>query len=293
MKILILGSNGQLGRELIRASWQDGTVVIPHDRSVTEISSAGAVSGALDGVRPDLVVNAAAFTAVDKAESEVEAAFAVNAEGPGHLAKACVLRDIPLVHISTDYVFDGNKDVAYVEDDPVGPMNVYGRSKCDGEERVRAMAERHVILRTSWVYSAFGNNFVKTMLRLGVERSALRVVADQVGAPTAAADLANCIVQMAPSVVSGDAIYGTYHVANSGETSWFGLAQTIFTDFAQRNGKKVEVSPITTSDYAVAARRPASSRLNTDKLERNFGIRLRCWEDALRDVLDELHMGKP
>jgi dTDP-4-dehydrorhamnose reductase len=288
MKILILGSNGQLGRELQRAAWPQPAVLLPYDLDRVDIAVPGAAAALIDEHRPDLAVNAAAYTAVDKAESEPDAAFAANARAPGYLAQACAPRAIPLVHISTDYVFDGTKEAPYVESDSTGPLSVYGRSKRDGEAAVRDSLPRHLILRTSWVYSVFGGNFVKTMLRLGAERSQLRVVADQTGAPTAACDLAGWIAQMAPAAVSGRAPYGTYHACNGGETSWCGFAEAIFADVKQRTGRSVAVTPIATAEYPTPARRPINSRLDCSLLQQEFGIVPRPWQEALQDVLDEL-----
>jgi dTDP-4-dehydrorhamnose reductase len=288
MKVLILGSEGQLGRELRRASWPEATLLLPYDIDRVDIGQAGAAAALIEKERPALVVNAAAYTAVDRAETEPDAAFAANARGPRYLAQVCAAQAIPLIHISTDYVFDGTKDGAYVESDLTAPLGVYGRSKRDGEVAVRETLGRHLILRTSWVYSVFGGNFVKTMLRLGGERSELRIVADQVGAPTAARDLADWIVRIAPAAMSGDAAFGTYHACNDGATSWCGFAEAIFADLQQRTGRSVAVIPIATADYPTPARRPANSRLDCGLLRRNFGIVPRPWQAALQDVLDEL-----
>lgn len=289
MKVLLLGSHGQLGRELQRAQWREMPELLPYDLDQVDIAAPGAAAALIAHNRPDILVNAAAYTAVDKAESEPQAAFAANARGPEFLARACAMHDIPLVHVSTDYVFDGTKQRPYVENDPYAPLSIYGRSKRDGEIAVRSTLPQHLILRTSWVYSKFGNNFVKTMLRLGGERSELRVVADQTGAPTAAGDLAACIAQMAPSAAAGSGPYGTYHVCNAGETNWYGFAEAIFADMKRRTGRSIAVTPIATADYPTPARRPASSRLDCSLLKQDFGIALRPWQRALQDVLDELH----
>jgi dTDP-4-dehydrorhamnose reductase len=289
MKVLVLGSYGQLGRELARQAWPSGTEIIGRDRDTDDVSQPGIADKLLDACTPAIVVNAAAYTAVDRAESERDEAYAGNVRAPQFLAEACARHDTPLIHVSTDYVFDGTKNTPYVESDPTAPVSVYGRTKCEGEEAVRAALDKHLILRTAWLYSAFGNNFAKTMLRLGAERPELRVVSDQHGSPTSASDLAGCIAKLVPSAVDGTARYGTYHVTNAGATTWHGFAQAIFDDLYRRTGKRVALSAIATSEYPTPARRPASSRLDCGLLARNFGLTMRPWQAALGDVLDELH----
>ena len=200
MKILVLGTSGQVGHALMRASWPANAAVAGLARPAVDMADPGSLDRVMAEHAPDLVVNATAYTAVDKAESERDTAFAINRDGPAHLAAACAARGAALIHISTDYVFDGSKPAPYVEDDPVAPVNAYGASKEAGEAAVRSLAPRHVILRTSWVYAAHGANFVKTMLRLGRERPELGVVADQIGAPTAADDIASAIVRIAERI---------------------------------------------------------------------------------------------
>jgi dTDP-4-dehydrorhamnose reductase len=290
--VLVIGSYGQLGRELARQAWPDGTELVGFDRDTFDVSIPGVATAALDQFAPDLVVNAAAYTAVDRAETEIDAAVAGNVRAPQYVAAACAARGTALVHVSTDYVFDGTQQRPYVETDPTAPVNVYGRTKHDGEEAIRGVWANHLILRTAWLYSAFGNNFVKTMLRLAGERPEVRVINDQFGAPTSAADLARCIIAMAPRAVAGTAAFGTYHVTNSGCTSWHGFAAEIFADLRKRTGKAVKLVGIDTSQYPTPARRPAFSRLDCGKLERNFGIVMRPWQAALADVLDEMHSGK-
>ncbi|MGQ3031182.1 MAG: dTDP-4-dehydrorhamnose reductase, partial [Ferrovibrionaceae bacterium] len=236
-------------------------------------------------MKPGVVVNAAAYTAVDKAESDADQAFLVNRDGPAALARAAAAVGAPLIHVSTDYVFDGTKDGAYTEDDPVAPVSVYGRSKEAGERAVREAAERHVILRTAWVYSPFGNNFVKTMLRLGAEREELRVVADQRGCPTAAADIAAAIVRLA----GADHGWGTYHYSGAGPTTWHGFAEAIFAGAAARGAKvPARVTAIGTADYPTPAVRPANSVLDCSRIDRVHGIVARNWREALEDCLDAL-----
>jgi dTDP-4-dehydrorhamnose reductase len=290
--VLIAGSRGQLGLELSRARWPENWKIAGIDLDDVDIADAASVSRAFAEHRPSVVINAAAYTAVDRAESEPERAFAVNQGGARNLAEACAVDDIPLIHVSTDYVFDGTKPEPYVESDATAPLGVYGRSKLEGEIAVRTALDRHLILRTSWLYSAFGNNFVKTMLRLS-ERGEVRVVADQVGTPTSAVDLATVIVRLTSAALSGNATWSTYHAANSGWTSWHGFAQRIFDDLRRRSGREVELKAITTADYPTPASRPANSRLDCSLLQRSFGIAMRHWEEALEDVLDELAEAGP
>ena len=226
MKVLVLGTSGQVGDALMRASWLAGTTLAGLARPALDMADPASIDRAMAENAPDLVVNATAYTAVDKAESDRDAAFAVNRDGPARLAALCAARGVPLIHISTDYVFDGTKPAPYAENDPVDPVNVYGASKEAGEAAVRAALPRHVILRTSWVYAAHGANFVKTMLRLGRERPELGVVADQTGAPTAAADIAAAIVAIAGRIEAArsenrldDVPWGTYHLTGAGETT--------------------------------------------------------------------------
>src|SRR3954452_18110890 len=220
MKLLVLGAAGQVGRELCRLAWPAGTAIASMDRAEIDIADRDAAFGSVARERPEIVINAAAYTAVDRAESEPVAAWAANCTGPANLAAACRAAAIPLIHLSTDYVFDGRKAGPYREDDPVNPLGVYGKSKEAGDRAIRAALPEHVILRTAWVYSAHGQNFVKTMLRLADERPVLRVVADQTGSPTSAADIAAAIARIAIHVMAGDAVrdtdpWGTYHFAGA------------------------------------------------------------------------------
>lgn len=295
MKILVLGSNGQLGFELMRAGWAPGTEVAGLPYPEFDVTRPGDVEAAVAAHAPDLVVNATAHTAVDKAESEADLAFIINRDGPAAMASACAARGLPLIHVSTDYVFDGTKPTPYVEEDPIAPIGVYGASKAAGEAAVRTGTVRHVILRTSWVYSAYGNNFVKTMLRFGRERDEMRVVADQTGGPTAAADLAAAIVTIANRIAAGegDALWGTYHLTGGGVTTWHGFAERIFQRLEERTGKRPRLVAIATADYPTPARRPANSRLDCTKARERLGVACPPWEESLDRVLDELFTNPP
>ena len=297
MKLIVTGANGQVGYELVRRADADGHDVIALDRSTLDIRNPRAVQRALSVEDLDVVINAAAYTAVDKAEDEPEAAFATNCEGAGNLAMACAHRGIPLLHISTDYVFDGSQASAYKEDDLAAPMNVYGQSKWQGEEAVRRLLGEHIILRVSWIFGHHGQNFVKTMLRLASEREVLRVVSDQRGCPTYAGDIAEVLLELSARVahrrISGaamrDSEWGTYHYGGAPETTWYEFARTI-VEIARDLGPLTvrEVVPIATSDFPTAARRPANTVLDCVRIEERLGIRPRPWRDGLQSVLREL-----
>jgi dTDP-4-dehydrorhamnose reductase len=303
MKLLVLGAGGQVGRELCRLAWPAGYRLAAFDRDGVDITEREPVFAAVARERPDVVVNAAAYTAVDRAESEPERAWAGNCAGPANLAAACSDAGIPLIHISTDYVFDGGKAGPYREDDPVSPLGVYGASKEAGDRAVREAQRRHVILRTAWVYSAHGHNFVKTMLRLAVglqptglsrgERPVLRVVADQQGSPTGAADIAAAIATVVQRIADGNTSWGTYHFTGAGAVTWHGFAEAIFELAAQRNafggGPPPRVDAITTADYPTPARRPANSVLDCTRIGEAFGIVPRPWRAALAEVIAELY----
>ena len=243
--------------------------------------------------RPSLVVNAASYTKVDLAEKEIEAARQGNEVGPAVLGAACAAAGIPLVHISTDYVFDGTKPSAYVEDDPIAPVNSYGASKAGGERAVRETTPQHVILRSSWIYGEFGNNFLKTMLRLAAERDELRVVADQRGCPTSTPDLANAILTIAPRLTGGDAVWGTYHFTSDGVTTWHGFASRIVAAQAPLTGKSPRVTAITTAEFPTPARRPANSELDCSRFARVFGFRGRPWQQETDTIVRALLAAKP
>jgi dTDP-4-dehydrorhamnose reductase len=289
--VLVFGATGQIGRELVGQAWPDGIRAVGADRGTADIADRTAVGHAFARMRPDLVVNAAAYTAVDGAEQEPARAFAVNRDGAAHLAEACAAQSVPLIHLSTDYVFDGAKAGAYAEDDPVAPLGVYGASKLAGEAAIQARLERHVILRTAWVFGVHGHNFVKTMLRLGAERSALRIVADQHGCPTEAADIARAIARIAAALLRpGDPAprFGTFHYAGAPATTWHGFAEAIFRRAAAHGRPVPTLTAIATADYPTPARRPANSMLATDKLERTYAIAPCDWPVALDRVLAAL-----
>ncbi|MBI3512999.1 MAG: dTDP-4-dehydrorhamnose reductase [Proteobacteria bacterium] len=288
--ILVFGATGQIGRELIAQSWPDGLRVIGADRASADITDRGAVGRALARMRPLLAVNAAAFTAVDQAEVDTARAWAVNRDGAANLAEACAAQGVPLIHLSTDYVFDGAKAGPYTEDDPVAPLGVYGASKAAGEAAIRTRLARHVILRTAWVFGVHGTNFVKTMLRLGAERPALRIVADQHGCPTEAADIARAVATIAGAVLRAPAAapFGTFHYAGAPPTTWHGFAEAIFQRAAARGSKSPTLTAITTAEYPTPARRPANSMLDGAKLQRAYGVAPCDWPRALDRVLDRL-----
>jgi dTDP-4-dehydrorhamnose reductase len=236
-----------------------------------------------------VIINAAGYTSVDKAESEIEAAWRLNALVPALVAAETARRGIPLVHISTDYVFDGTADRPYVESDPVAPLGAYGVSKEAGERAIRTGNPRHVIARTAWLVSPHGNNFVKTMLRLAGDRDRLRVVSDQRGCPTSASDLACVLASIALRVARDlDAPWGTYHAVNAGEATWYEFAREIMTQAAERGARAVPVEAISTADYPTPAKRPRNSRLSIDKLNRDYGLSMRRWQLALPEIIDQL-----
>jgi dTDP-4-dehydrorhamnose reductase len=276
--ILVFG-NGQLGQELTRMGASRQAPLVTLSRAQADITDRTAIAEALQQHAPDLVVNAAAYTKVDLAETEVEAARQGNELGPAIIAEACAAAGVPLLHISTDYVFDGRKLDAYVEGDPVAPTGVYGRSKAAGERAVRAVAAQHLILRTSWVYGEFGHNFLKTMLRLATTREELRVVADQRGCPTSTRDLADAILRIAPRLIERDEVWGTYHFAGSGVTTWHGFASRIVAAQAPITGAKPRVTAITSAEFPTPARRPANSELDCRLFARTFGFTGRPWTE--------------
>ncbi len=287
MKILVAGSSGQVGIELMRQGAAKHEMIgMTHE--TLDITDSAKVMATVMAEMPDMVVNAAAYTAVDDAESETEACFAVNSDGPKNLAQACSLADIPLIHISTDYVFDGTKSGSYIESDRVSPVGVYGKSKAEGEENVCEGCTEHIILRTSWVFSAHGNNFVKTMLRLGAEREELGIVADQYGCPSSAAELARAIYNVLDTDLDGK--WGVYHFCQPEPTTWFAFAKAVF-DTATKQGIELKVNSvnsITTEDYPTPAKRPANSVMDCSRFSQAFGFDIKPWSESLQEVIKEL-----
>jgi dTDP-4-dehydrorhamnose reductase len=290
MRILLTGANGQVGWELSNRGGQQGFEILALDRSDLDITDSVSVSKEVSRSGVSLVINAAGYTAVDEAESEPELAFAANRDGPAYLASACGKVGIPLVHLSTDFVFDGGKQGSYLVTDPVSPLGVYGKSKAAGEAAVREHLPEHVILRTSWVYGVHGHNFVKTMLRLGREREVVQVVTDQYGCPTYAADLAETILRIAARFLEGGQVHwGTYHYCGKGVTTWNGFAEAIFALANQYTSLKVKrIEPISTAEYPTPAKRPANSVLDCSLVEKEFGIRSRPWSESLARMIKEM-----
>jgi dTDP-4-dehydrorhamnose reductase len=287
MKVLVTGAHGQVGWELSRGGARKGFDILALDRATLDITDQSAVNRQVSGSSASLVVNAAAYTAVDQAESEPGLAFAANRDGPAHLASACAKAGIPLIHISTDYVFDGYKKGPYVEADPVSPVGVYGESKTAGEEEVRSRLPNHIIIRTSWLYGVQGKNFVKTMLRLGRERDLIQVVEDQYGSPTYAADLAEAIMRIAAQIRENRQIaWGTYHYCGKGVTSWYGLAKEILSMAKQYTSLRVKtIEAISTAEYPTAAKRPLNSALDCSLVEKTFDIHPKPWRESLAQMI--------
>ena len=286
--ILVFGGNGQLGQELARKAVEHSAALTALLRSEADIANADQVDAAMRRYKPGIVVNAAAYTAVDQAEDEYDIALRANAQGPAILAAACQSADIPLIHISTDYVFDGKKNGAYRETDAIAPIGAYGRSKAEGETAVRDGMPKHLIIRTSWVYSEFGKNFLKTILRLAKERDELRVVADQHGSPTSTAALASAILSIAPQLRNENTRWGTYHLSGTGVTSWHGFAEWIVAVQARHTNRKPKILPITTQDYPTKAARPANSALDCTLIRHAFGIAPEVWIKDSERVTDAL-----
>ncbi len=288
-RILVIGQTGQLAQALARVDFGSGTQMRFVGRSEVDLSHPSDIGPIIEQWAPHLIINAAAYTAVDRAQSEPQLAFAVNRDCVGVMAEAAARIDAAMIHISTDYVFDGTRAAAYSEDDLEVPKSVYGQSKFEGEALLRAHLLRHVILRTSWVFSPTGSNFVKTMLRLGAERTEIGVVADQRGRPTYAPDLAQWIAVIARKLVAREGTLGVFHAANADATTWADFAQAIF-DGAEKRGCRVPetLKRITTAEYPTPAQRPANSVLSTARLESAYDISIRSWRPALSECLDLL-----
>ncbi len=290
MRIAVTGKQGQVVSALLERGPVSGVEIVAVGRPELDLVDRASIRAVLSQIKPDMIVSAAAFTAVDKAESEEELALVVNAEGPTAIAEVAKELGVPIVHLSTDYVFSGGKQGLYVETDATGPVSAYGRSKLAGEEGVAAANPNHVILRTSWVYSPFGANFLKTMLRLAETRDALNVVADQHGTPTSALDIAEAVIAMAKRLCADPdpKLRGIFHMTGSGEGTWADFAEAIFADLQARSGREVSVGRIATKDYPTPAKRPANSRLSNDKLKQVYGIVLPDWRQSTRVVLNRL-----
>jgi dTDP-4-dehydrorhamnose reductase len=288
--ILITGATGQLGRALAAEARVRQLEFLAVSRPEFDLASPATIDACFARARPDLVINAAAYTAVDAAETDRDAAQAGNQTGPEHLARLCAAHDVPLIHISTDYVFDGAKGAPYVETDPTHPTGVYGLTKRDGENAVLATGARAIILRTSWVYAPYGKNFLRTMLKAAQRMPVLRVVADQHGTPTSALDLAAAILTIAEKIRAEgwqDAFAGIFHATNSGATTWHGFATAIFEEARNLGHPRPRIDAITTADWPTPAKRPADSRLDGAKLHRVFGCALPPWREGLKAVLEK------
>jgi dTDP-4-dehydrorhamnose reductase len=290
MRLLLLGGTGQVGEELRALTFPDDVEVVAPSRAELDLADAQAIVNVIAAEPWSAVINAAAYTQVDRAEREEAAAFAINAAAPWRLAAETGRRGIPLVHISTDYVFDGRKGEPYIEQDEVAPLNAYGRSKLAGERAVGTANPRHIILRTSWVYSPYGSNFVKTILRLTAERDKLSIVADQRGCPTAARDIAEACLEIALRCAAHPdrAPYGLYHFAGAGEATWFEFARTIVDVAGDRLRRSPQILPIKTSEYPTPAARAADTRLDSTAVFRAFGLKPRRWRQALKKTIDRL-----
>jgi dTDP-4-dehydrorhamnose reductase len=291
MRIAVTGREGQVARSLAEVAPDKGSEVVAVGRPELDLAgSVDSIIAALEAAKPDVIVSAAAYTQVDKAESEPELAFTINEHGPRAVAQAGQRLGVPVVHLSTDYVFDGLKASPYIEEDPTGPTGVYGASKLAGEKAVLSQYPNSAVLRTAWVYSPFGANFVKTMLRLAGERDEIAVVADQRGNPTSALDIADGVLRVATNLVqdSNSDLRGVFHMSAAGEASWADFAEAIFAASAAGGGPSAGVRPIGTADYPTAARRPANSRLDSGKLARTHGVSLPDWHASLNKVVSRL-----
>jgi dTDP-4-dehydrorhamnose reductase len=283
-RVMVTGAGGMTGGEVSERARRAGWETCALSRDDTDITNAAAVDAAGDDFRPGVIINCAAYTAVDRAESEPEIAAAINGDGARNVARTSAAMGIPLIHLSTDYVFSGEARVPYAPDSKPDPIGVYGKTKLAGETAVMEETANHVIVRTSWVFNHRGSNFVRTILRLAAERDELRVVDDQIGRPTSAADLADALLAVAGAALENRDVNGIYHFANAGETSWFGFAQAIVEEAGART-RSPRVIPISTREFPTAARRPAYSVLDTSSFTERFGVTPRPWRAALRETL--------
>ena len=289
--IAIVGCNGQLGKDLVLSCHKYDREIVALDIPDIDITRYRSIEKTLGAHRISMVINSAAYTAVDAAESESELAFAVNRDGSANLAMFCSNRNIPLLHISTDYVFRGDKTSAYLEDDPISPIGVYGASKAAGEKEIIRLLDKHIIIRTAWLYGNHGQNFVKTMLRLANEHETLRVVNDQYGCPTFAADLAEAILTLTNQIDSGRPYWGTFHFCGQGATTWFDFANAIFDIAGRYMSLTVEqVLPVTTAEYPTPAQRPRYSILDCSKIKKCYNIHPRPWQQSLAEMIKNLQI---
>ena len=293
-RILVTGTEGQVVGSLVeKTAGRDDIELMLIGLPELDLTATDKIAPAIEALRPEVILSVAAYTAVDAAEGDEATALAVNGTAVGEIGKAAARLGVPVVHLSTDYVFAGDKPSPYVETDPTGPLSAYGRTKLAGELALAAATPNHAVLRTAWVYSPFGKNFVKTMLRLGESRDSLGVVADQVGTPTSALDIADGLLKVADNLLasSDPALRGTFHMTGKGETSWAGFAAEIFRLSAALGGKPVAVDPIPTSAYPTPAKRPGNSRLDCGKLEQLHGVRLPDWKGSTELVVRRLKAG--
>jgi dTDP-4-dehydrorhamnose reductase len=294
IRLAVTGLKGQLARSLASAASVFPAIqIVCLGRPDLDLEKPHTIAGAMASAKPDIIVNAAAYTQVDKAEQEEELAFRINGEGAGAVARAAGALGVPLIHLSTDYVYSGDKPAPYVESDRVGPLGAYGRSKLAGEQAVRAAHPNPLILRTSWVYSPYGTNFVKTMLRIGATRDTINVVDDQWGNPTSALNLAEAILRLAPQLAASGGEAGLYHLTGEGEVTWCGFAREIFKVSATHNGPNPQVKAIATSEYPTPAKRPTNSRLSTAAFKARFGFTLPPWQEATRRTVRQLLVEAP
>jgi len=291
IKLLVAGAQGQVARSLVEAAKERNVILDALGRPELDLTIPDTIRRSIEKTKPDFVINTAAYTAVDKAENEPETANAINHLGAAALSQICSDRNIPIIHLSTDYVFDGRKPQPYDETDPTSPLGVYGSTKLAGELAVAKANHAHIILRTAWVYSPYGHNFVKTMLQLAKSRSELSVVDDQLGCPTYAPHIADAILQIVENLTNSserETIWGIYNIAGSGETTWCGFAREIFENSAKHGEKEVTVSPISTKEYPTPARRPENSRLACNKLNQVFGVTMPDWQTGVSDCVSRL-----
>lgn len=288
MRILVAGANGQVGHSLCQRLKEYPWEVIALTRNEFDITNVDIVNRTVEQYRPNIIINCAAYTAVDKAEQEQTLAFAINRDGPAYLASAANEVDAVIIHLSTDYVFDGNAHENYTEADPTNPQGIYGASKLEGEKALASANKKHIILRTAWVFGEHGNNFVKTMIRLGSNRDTLGIVADQEGGPTYAGDIANALITIVESISNNSEIpWGVYHYSGTPHTNWYEFSRRIFDEVEQAslyNKPVPTLNPITTADYPTPAKRPANSKLDCTKIEQAFGIKPSNWQAALKNI---------